>query len=503
MKKVTAIKITTILVIIALTLTLFPVTPPVIATPSEADVTNTTERSGEIIVGGDKIFITKPIDIYNPGYPSLKLWREKYHEIYEYDTSTDTKTFICRGIPIAASQDYLVFRESYIKYDLTTQPPTSAGWTKYYVMDLTTKIKTLFNDAMYGTPNDIWGNNMVSTLCIFPPMPPTYKIYVTDVSVTPFNPVLMTTTVSGPVGASGATLISVHIGGNYIAWDEETLQPSPLIYPYTITYRLKMMDINMPGTPHIILRQVTKTKFSQFVSTGKTIEMRTMDDKIVVWGEWDLTTRTVEFRYVDINTLAKTTFTNQWVDGVNIAGDFIYYYIRTKTQPFKDEIWEYNKITNTETNTGIIGQLEYWGKGVDYVLAMKTYEAEYGSDLNGDGDAVDRSIVRYIVVVIQATIDIDPNTLNLRSNGRWVTTYIDFPTGFDTNNIVIGTVTLAKIIPADWGEVQGTTLMVKFNRLAVENLITTPQVSLELTVEGKLNNGVPFIGQDTIRAINP
>ena len=45
--------------------------------------------------------------------------------------------------------------------------------------------------------------------------------------------------------------------------------------------------------------------------------------------------------------------------------------------------------------------------------------------------------------------------------------------------------------------------MVKFERLAVEDLIGVPDDNVELTVTGQLTDGTKFIGSDTICAINP
>ena len=86
-------KIATVAIILVLVVTMFTVMMPVIATPSESDVINTTEESSTVIVGGDKIYISKSIRNYNVGYPSPRLWYESYYELYEYDTSTNTKTY--------------------------------------------------------------------------------------------------------------------------------------------------------------------------------------------------------------------------------------------------------------------------------------------------------------------------------------------------------------------------------------------------------------------------
>ena len=100
------------------------------------------------------------------------------------------------------------------------------------------------------------------------------------------------------------------------------------------------------------------------------------------------------------------------------------------------------------------------------------------------------------------SINIDPDTLNLRSKGRWISCYIDIP-GYDVNDIDISTILLEDKIPADWGDVQGTTLMVKFDRSEVEDYIGTPQDSIELWVTGEFHDGTQFEGSDTIRVICP
>jgi hypothetical protein len=102
---------------------------------------------------------------------------------------------------------------------------------------------------------------------------------------------------------------------------------------------------------------------------------------------------------------------------------------------------------------------------------------------------------------IHATIDIDPDTLNLKSNGRWITAYISVPGGGNVSNINVSTVQLNSSIPADWGDVQGNIQMVKFDRLAVEDFIGAATPSIGLNVSGKLCNDKNFFGTDYIRAI--
>ncbi|UCE36081.1 MAG: DUF3344 domain-containing protein [Thermoplasmata archaeon] len=105
--------------------------------------------------------------------------------------------------------------------------------------------------------------------------------------------------------------------------------------------------------------------------------------------------------------------------------------------------------------------------------------------------------------VLDASIDIDPDTINLKSKGKWITAYITLDSPYDVKDIDIGTVLLENTIPAEWGDVQGTTLMVKFDRKEVQDFIGGPNEDVDLTVKGELNDGTEFEGSDTIRVINP
>jgi len=109
---------------------------------------------------------------------------------------------------------------------------------------------------------------------------------------------------------------------------------------------------------------------------------------------------------------------------------------------------------------------------------------------------------------IPATIDIDPDTLNLRSQGRWITTYIELPSGYDLASINVGTITLEGVVlaeshPTEIGDYDGDgipDLMIKFDRAAVGALLSEGEV--QLTVTGKVGR-VTFEGSDNIWIINP
>jgi hypothetical protein len=101
-----------------------------------------------------------------------------------------------------------------------------------------------------------------------------------------------------------------------------------------------------------------------------------------------------------------------------------------------------------------------------------------------------------------ATIDIDPNTLNLKSKGRWITCYITLNEPYDPSSIDISTILLEDTIPAEWGDIQGDRLMVKFDRSDVQALL--PVGTYNLKVTGEFTDGTSFEGySDEIRVIDP
>lgn len=103
---------------------------------------------------------------------------------------------------------------------------------------------------------------------------------------------------------------------------------------------------------------------------------------------------------------------------------------------------------------------------------------------------------------ISATIDIDPDTLILKSKGQWITCYITLNEPYDVKDIDISTILFEDTIPAQWGDIQGDILMVKFDRSDVEDLL--PVGTYNLNVTGELIDGTSFEGNsDEIRVIDP
>jgi hypothetical protein len=106
---------------------------------------------------------------------------------------------------------------------------------------------------------------------------------------------------------------------------------------------------------------------------------------------------------------------------------------------------------------------------------------------------------------LPATIDIDPNTLQTKSNGQFMTAYIELPEPFGVADIDPSTVMLngtiaAEVNPTAIGDHDNdgiSDLMVKFDRQALIDHLAGKTGQVKLTVEGKVGGSV-FQGADTI-----
>jgi len=129
-----------------------------------------------------------------------------------------------------------------------------------------------------------------------------------------------------------------------------------------------------------------------------------------------------------------------------------------------------------------------------------------------------------VIPVITATVDIHPKTVALRSNGIWVTAYIELPQSYNLSDIDVSTILLNDTVPVDPFWVDKTLesvngdydaddipdLMVKFDRGEViefvfgdTSLPNNKIIYVTLTLAGQFTDGTPFEGNDTIRIILP
>jgi len=149
-----------------------------------------------------------------------------------------------------------------------------------------------------------------------------------------------------------------------------------------------------------------------------------------------------------------------------------------------------------------------------YSIMANTTLIENDVDLNNNIRLSDAPI--YIYERIHAAINIDPDTLNLRSMGQLITAYIQLPEAYDVAYINISTIMLnetvsAELIPTTIGDYDNDIipdLMVKFDRaktisyilgnVDLTELSEKRFITVTLTLTGRLNDGTPFQGSDTI-----
>jgi len=156
-------------------------------------------------------------------------------------------------------------------------------------------------------------------------------------------------------------------------------------------------------------------------------------------------------------------------------------------------------------------------------LMLITFEAKAEGDtildLFDSNIYTSDGFVTILPPVVTATIDIDPDTLNLKSKGEWITAYVELPEGCNVSDIDRTTILLNDTIPVDpfWvdkplesviGDYDNDTvpdLMVKFNRTAVSEYILNHNITygnVTLTITGEVA-GTPSEGSDIIRVRMP
>jgi len=146
--------------------------------------------------------------------------------------------------------------------------------------------------------------------------------------------------------------------------------------------------------------------------------------------------------------------------------------------------------------------------------------------IDANNNPIDFVSERFLVAVIalqpplvEAHIRIQPRVLNLRSRGRWITCHIELPEGYDVANINVSSIMLEGVIQAepkpiaigDYDCDGIPDLMVKFDRAQIKSYIRSKIytiqrlgkgfMTLTLIISGKLNDGTPFEGSDTIKII--
>jgi hypothetical protein len=127
---------------------------------------------------------------------------------------------------------------------------------------------------------------------------------------------------------------------------------------------------------------------------------------------------------------------------------------------------------------------------------------------NEGATSTDSAYVEVGAGSLLAEIDINPDVLNPKSKGNWITCYIELQDSYSSENIDVSTVTLEGTIPAESSPTQVgdhdddgiPDLMVKFDRQALIGYLGGATGEVTLTLTGDVD-GKPFEGSDTITVI--
>uniref|UniRef100_A0A832I5Z7 Choice-of-anchor D domain-containing protein n=1 Tax=Eiseniibacteriota bacterium TaxID=2212470 RepID=A0A832I5Z7_UNCEI len=109
------------------------------------------------------------------------------------------------------------------------------------------------------------------------------------------------------------------------------------------------------------------------------------------------------------------------------------------------------------------------------------------------------------VGVATATFDLDPNTLNRSSNGRWVSGSVTPPDGFDPLDIVTSSVLVQRVVPVAAGApiaLEDGAMRYKFDRAAVQAAVPDGE-NVAVEVIGRVDDATWFRGEDVIRVLRP
>ena len=185
---------------------------------------------------------------------------------------------------------------------------------------------------------------------------------------------------------------------------------------------------------------------------------------------------------------------------------------------FIDNLWQvYSVISTNCWEYGYPSGGNYWSDYTGVDLFSGPYQNETGSDGIGDSPYVidEDNVDRYPLMnpwppIINATVDVKPDTLNLRSMPELITAHIELRQRYNVSHIDVTTILLDSTIPIDFdapvlvGDYNNNTvpdLTIHFNCTKVAEFIFLKGITygnITLEVSGRLYDGAIFTGIDVV-----
>ncbi|MDW7777144.1 MAG: Ig-like domain-containing protein [Methanosarcinales archaeon] len=219
-------------------------------------------------------------------------------------------------------------------------------------------------------------------------------------------------------------------------------------------------------------------------------------------------TYTIRLTAIDVVGNSASTSINVIVDNTppNVSIDLI-----NGTEFYSDEFWTVN-FTATDNLSGIdtaaltIDGIERLKDDIVDMRYLSLGEHEVVMSAYDNAGNYNSTSANFTIKPLPAIVEISPKTLNINSNGNWITGFIEVP-GYSPELIDVSTVKLndaihAEINPTGIGDNNGNgtpDMMVKFNRSEVQNLIQPGNVTV--IIAGKVNDAA-FLGDSRIIVID-
>lgn len=144
--------------------------------------------------------------------------------------------------------------------------------------------------------------------------------------------------------------------------------------------------------------------------------------------------------------------------------------------------------------------------GSPCIDAGQPVNSGFGLDLDGvprpQGEQWDMGAYEALPPLpVEVGLNLEPDTLNLCSNGLWITAYMSLPEPYVPADVDVASVLLEEQFPVVHSDVQGNLLMLKFDRAAVIEHLDPAQGSAAFVVTGALPDA-ELAGSDIVSIIN-